>query len=213
MFELNSEAGQLSITLNGSLLFVALLLIGFAVGWNRGIRVLLLQAMVSALAYLLLVSGTEQIIGFVNNIYSNTPYVVAIATGGSPAAASALPPLITTGFTLPLALRIVGFVVAVVLALAFNGSTLPWYGDKPKAPVNRWLGAFAGVLIALIWTSAMSVFWQDYVNQAGNPGGFLAAFLGVLPDVRTFVPLLIGGFALIIGAAVVLNFPRALQPK
>ncbi|NJL34845.1 MAG: hypothetical protein HC893_14570 [Chloroflexaceae bacterium] len=128
-------------------------------------------------------------------------------------AASRLDP-ITVPFALPLALRITFFIVTVALGVYFNKQ--PWHSTDLKKPYMREFGIFTGGLTALIWTSAASVFWQDYIGEAGTapagPFGVMNGLVGILPDVRTFVPFFMLAFVLFLIIVIVTKLPTLFKP-
>lgn len=211
MVNFESQGTSLFLQINGTLVLLLVLAAGGVWGWRRGIRVLLTTGIASGIAYLLFVSGIDPVIGFINRIYSNLPYFAAIITGSSVAAVTPLPPAITNVPQLGWLIRVIFFTGTVVIGIALNNDKLLWYG-QPKSQPNRWMGAYTGAMIAAIWTNAATVFFLDYVNEQGNPGNPWNAIFGVLPDIRTYVPLLFGVFILLIVVTVVLNFPKALRP-
>ncbi len=211
MVNLESQGTSLFLQINGTLLLLLLLAAGGWWGWRRGIRVLLTTGIASGIAYLLFVGGIDPIIGFINRVYSNLPYLAAIVTGSSPARATPLPPAITNTPQLGWLIRVFFFIGSVTIGIALNNNKLLWYGE-PKSQTNRWLGAYTGAMIAATWANAATVFFLDYVNERGNPGNPWNAIFGVLPDVRTYIPLMFGIFVGLIVVTVVLNFPKALKP-
>ncbi|NJL03966.1 MAG: hypothetical protein HC911_03415 [Chloroflexaceae bacterium] len=211
MVNLDAQGTSLFLQINGTLFLLVILGIGGWFGWRNGIRALLTPAIVSGIAYLLFVSGIDPIIGFINRVYSNLPYLIAILTGGSAAQATPLPPAITNVPQLGLLVRIFFFIGTVALGFILNSDKQLWYG-QPKNQTNRMLGAYTGAMIAAIFANAATVFFIDYVNERGNPGNPWNALFGILPDIRTYVPLMFGVFVLMVVTTVVLNFPKALRP-
>lgn len=196
----------MTIQLGGWTLVILLMAFGAYVGWRQGIRAFLTITMVSALSYIFLVSGVSQLLDYMNNIYVNIPKLIAIFTGGNPDAAVAWNPILPT-VTLPLIVRFVLFVALVLLSWFFN-SWPNWYKKGPAGdPLSRQLGAFSGALTALIWTSAISTFWQQSIPQGGQQGD-LANMISSIPDVTPIAPWLITLFFLIVVVSVVLNIPK-----
>jgi hypothetical protein len=77
------------------------------------------------------------------------------------------------------------------------------------------VGIFTGALTALIWVSAATLFWVEYVNQEGAIEGLLSwlnPILGIIPDVSGFVLPLIGGLVLFLFGGLALRFPKLLRP-
>ncbi len=213
--DIGVNGSSLVISLGGLVLLTILLLAGGVFGWRWGYRSFLTVTLVSTLAYLLFVDGGNELLAIVNNIYSNIPRVIAMFTGGDVGTTPAWGPLIPVGsIQLPLFLRFTLFIIFMALAMRFNQQS--WYTKEPtREPFNRELGAFTGVLVVLIWLSAATTFWVEYVAQGGNAGGLLegvSAILSTLPDVSSYVPFLIGGFVLFIVFSLLLKFPKLLKP-
>lgn len=143
MINLDSQGTSLFLQINGTLFLLVILGVGGWFGWRNGIRALLTPAIVSGIAYLLFISGIDPIIGFINRIYSNLPYLIAILTGGSAAQATPLPPAITNVPQLGLLVRIFFFIGTVALGFILNSNKQLWYG-QPKNQANRMLGAYTG---------------------------------------------------------------------
>jgi len=208
---------MVSFQIPGLLLMVLLVAYGAYFGWHRGIRSFLTVAMVSALAYLVLVSGGEQILDYMNRLYSRLPKIVVLVMGGDPASVSNFP-LIEIPWDIPAVVRGVLFVVAVSVAWFFNKRPA-WYADKPMDTLHRQFGLYSGVTTALTWISAATVFW----NQSGvvpdqtpeAPQGLmqgLNSFFVNMPDVTQVVPVLILVLLVIIVASIALKMPNLLKP-
>jgi hypothetical protein len=214
MIEVDTTGNALSLQVSGALLLFVILFIGGYIGWWRGFRAFLTVTLVSAFAYILFVDGGSQLLVIINNIWSNIPRLIALFTGNDPVATPAWPPLIPAGgFQIPLTVRVLLFLVSLALAGRFNRQ--PWYGTNVKEPYAREVGIFTGALTALIWVSAATLFWVEYVNQEGAIQGLLSwlnPILGIIPDVSAFVLPLIGGLVLFLGAGLALKFPKLLRP-
>jgi hypothetical protein len=195
---------MITISLNGWMLLLFIMILGGWYGWRHGIRSFLTVTLVSALAYMMFVNGMVQVIAYFENLYSNLPKLFAILIGNNPDTVAAWPAP-GLNLTLPLAVRIVLFIVLVALAWIFN-SKPDWYSNKPN-PQGRQLGAFSGALTALIWTSAITTFWREAAT-AGGGAGPLSGFLGIFPDVSAVAPWLITIFLLIVVISIVLNVPK-----
>lgn len=195
----------ISVSLSGWMLIILVMAIGGYIGWRQGLRSFLTITLVSALAYLILISGGEQVIGYVNNLYSNIPKLLAILTGGSPDTAPLWGPLLPVTFGWPLALRVFLYIILVALAWFFN-KKLPWYAMKQDT-LSRQLGVFSGALTALIWTSAVTSFWRE----SGGGGGGAGNILRIFPDVTAITPWLITILLLIIVIGVVLKLPTLVK--
>ncbi|NJN67456.1 MAG: hypothetical protein HC884_12460 [Chloroflexaceae bacterium] len=75
---------MLEIQLNGWMLIAIVMAVGGYVGWRIGFRGFLTITVVSALGYLIFINGGQIILGYLNNLYTNIPRIVAILTGGDP---------------------------------------------------------------------------------------------------------------------------------
>ncbi|NJL34847.1 MAG: hypothetical protein HC893_14580 [Chloroflexaceae bacterium] len=168
MISINSSTGPL-LQLNGVILLILILVVGAWIGWSYGFRSFLSVTLASTVGYFLFVGGGNLILDYINNIYSNLPRIFALLTGGDPFAAGTLEP-IAVPFTLPLALRVLFFVVFVMVGYYYN--TKPaWYSNNLKNPADphiQLLGGFTGALTALVWVSAANVFWQEYIAETGS---------------------------------------------
>jgi hypothetical protein len=197
---------MLEIQLNGWMLIAIVMAVGGYVGWRIGLRGFLTITLVSALGYLIFVNGGQIILDYLNNVYVNIPRIVAIITGGDPAAVATWDPLFGNPLALPLPLRVALYLIVVVLSWFFN-SRPRWYSAKPD-PMGRRLGVFSGALTAMIWASALTTFW---IESGGGQDGFLGNVIGILPDVTDIAPWLIALLFLIVMAGVVQNLPKLWQ--
>lgn len=213
MLTVNSTSGTV-VEIDGGIFFFLLLLLGAYLGWKHGFRSFLTVTLASTIAYFVFVSGGELILNYVNNIYVNVPRIIALFTGGDPVGAGTLDPL-TIPVEFPLGLRILGFLASVGLSAHFNKKP-NWYSNELKKPYMQELGLFTGALTSLIWTSAASVFWQDYIGTEGrSPSGlfgFINGLVGILPDVRTFVPFFILAFIVLLVVGVAMRLPNLFKP-
>lgn len=214
MLTINSTSGVV-VEISGTVLFAFLLILGGYIGWYRGYRSFLTITLGSIIGYLLFVNGGDLILNYINNIYTNLPRIFALLTGGDPFTAGTLDP-IPPFPQLPLALRVLGFLVSTGLSVTFNRQ--PWYStnvNHPGDPYNRLIGGFTGALTALIWMNAATVFWQDYVGEEGigptGPFSFLNGLLGILPDVREFVPFFMLLLIIILLVGIMFQLPMLFR--
>lgn len=198
----------MTITLGGWTLMLILMVIGGYVGWRKGLRAFLTITLVSALAYLLFVIGTTPLIDYVNNLYTNIPKLVAVFTGGDPDTVASWQPL-GLDLGLPLPVRVFLFIAFVVIAWIFNKKP-NWYSDKTN-PQSQQLGIFSGALTALIWTSAVTTFWQEATGGGGG-NTTIATILNSLPDVTSVTPWLITMLFIIVVIGVLINLPKLWKP-
>ena len=80
-----------------------------------------------------------------------------------------------------------------------------------KEPLARPLGLYSGALIALIWATAGSVFYQEYLINGGSPIEPFNQVLSAIPDLRTLIPSLITIFFLILFGILFISLPRLLR--
>jgi hypothetical protein len=197
---------MLTIQLSGWTLITILMVVGGYFGWKRGIRAFLTVTVASALAYLIFISGGEQFVGYINNLYSNLPKIFAILTGGNPNTVATWQPLFGTALNLPLAVRVILFIMMVALAFFFNKKA-QWYAQKGD-PLSKQLGAFSGALTALIWISAITTFWGEAAAVGGAPAGTFGSVVRTFPDVTTITPWLISILFVIIAVGIATNVPK-----
>lgn len=199
-----------NLQVSGVTLLLILMAIGAYIGWFRGVRAILTMALFSIIAYLVCVTGGDQVVGVINRLYTNSPRLAAFAIGRDPATVAPLDPLIDPGFQVPLFFRFVLFIALILLGWFF-GKRAPWWGTPVgHEPLARPLGIFAGALIALLWSSALSIFWQEYLVAGGAAIEPLNAALTILPDVRIFIPSLITIFFIVLIGIIFISFPRLL---
>jgi hypothetical protein len=200
----------ITLSLSGFALLVILMAIGAYGGYQAGIRNILMIALWSIAAYITCVQGGNFLVDLINRFWQNGPRLVAFAIGNSPDSATRLDPLIDPGFQVPLFFRFVAFVVLVMFGFFFNRKAA-WKGAATKEPLGRPLGLFVGGLIALLWTNALVVFWEEYQANGGGLGGpftTLADILNTLPNVSLLLPSLIAVFFLILIILVLFYFPK-----
>ncbi len=193
----------------GIAFLVFFMILGAAYGWWKGIRQFLTITIASVIAYLMFVSGGSPILDAINRAYMNLPILLGllaqIITGNSFGLNSTLPPLFVSQIQLPLLIRFVLFVSVVIVGIIFNKQA--WTVPQSKDTLSKLLGAITGILTALIWTSAATVFAQ----QAGIQGGLLGDFLNILPDASAWIPGLMMVLVAIIAISIVLNLPKLLK--
>jgi hypothetical protein len=202
--------GTLTLTLSGFVVLFFLIALGAVVGWVRGIRSILTVALFSVIAYLICVEGGEFLVGTINRFYQNGPRLATFALGRDPSTAPVLDPLIDPAFSIPLFFRFIFFLVLVGFGIFFNRSP-KWYAPSPNVkaePLSQVLGAFVGGFTALLWVSAFTSFWVDWVNSGGGFGGVLGSLLLALPDVTVFMPSLITIFFLLMIVIILFNLPK-----
>ncbi|NJP07006.1 MAG: hypothetical protein HC837_15980 [Chloroflexaceae bacterium] len=200
---------MVTIELSGLTLIIILMALGGWYGWWRGMRSFLTVTLASVIGYLLFVGGAEQLLGFVNNLYVNLPKLFAIFTGTNPDTVTQFDPIFAGQNPLPLSVRVVMFIVVVVLGRVFNKQ--PWHSDNPKSVTERQLGIFTGAMTALLWTSAATTFWQQFVAENGAQSGLIADVFNILPDAGSVLPWLILIFLAIVGLGLLRNLPRILK--
>jgi hypothetical protein len=200
----------LTLQISGFVVLLILMAIGGYIGYLRGLRALLTITLITIVAYLICVRGGDQIVTVVNRFYTNFPRLIAFAAGRNPAEVPLLNPFISGGFQVPLFFRLVLFLALIAFGWFFNARP-QWYSDSPDddaEPLARTLGVFTGAFIALLWSNALTVFWQDFVVIGGGFGGPVANVLNILPDVSLLVPSLITIFFLVIGLIILFNLPK-----
>lgn len=203
----------ITVSLSGYALLLILIATGAYAGYQSGIRGILTIAIWSIVAYITTVQGGDFLVGLINRFWQNGPRLVAFAIGNSPDSAARLDPLIEPGFQVPLFFRVVAFIALVLLGFFFNRKAT-WKGP-PKEPLAKPLGLFVGGLIAMIWTNAIVVFWDEYQSGGGSLGGPispLATALNTLPNVSLLIPSLILVFFLILVIIVIFYFPKVWKP-
>ncbi|MBC8077625.1 MAG: hypothetical protein H7Y32_16235 [Chloroflexales bacterium] len=201
-----------NLQLSGVAILVIAVAIGAWLGWNRGLRAILTIALISVLAYVICVQGGDLLVATVNRFYQNGPKLAAFAAGRDPSSVAPLPPLIEGGFRIPLVFRFVLFISLIVFAWFFR-KTPSWYRpnvDKLE-PLARPLGAIVGGFTALVWTSAATAFWVEFVNSGGGFDGLLGDVLFAIPDITPYMPALITVFFLLLGVLVVFLLPRLFR--
>jgi hypothetical protein len=202
--------GAVTLSLSGFALLVILMAVGGYAGYQSGIRNILTVALWSIIAYITCVQGGNFIVDLINRFWQNGPRLVAFAIGNDPASAARLDPLIEPGFQVPLFFRFVAFIALILFGFFFNRKAA-WKGP-PKEPLAKPLGLFVGALIALLWTNAAVVFWDEFQANGGGFGGPLANILNTLPNVSLLLPSLIAVFFLILIILVVFYFPKVWKP-
>ncbi len=200
----------ITVNLNGVAILLILMALGGYAGYQQGLRNLLTVAIWTIIAYVLCVRGGTFVVDVINRLWVNAPRLIAFIIGNDPNLAPVLDPLITPGFQVPLFFRSVAF-VALILLGAFFDSKAAWKGP-PKEKLARPLGLFVGALIALLWTNALVVFWNEFVAEGGVLEGPIAQVLNVLPDVSILLPSLIAIFFMILGLLILFNFPKVWKP-
>jgi hypothetical protein len=204
--------GSVTLSLSGFALLVILMAVGGYAGYQTGIRNVLMVALWSIIAYITCVQGGNFIVNLINRLWQNGPRLVAFAIGNSPDSAASLDPLIEPGFQVPLFFRFVAFIALVLLGFFFSRGA-PWKGGiSPKEPLAKPLGLFVGGLIALIWTNAAVVFWEEFQANGGGFGGPLANILNTLPNVSLLLPSLIAVFFIILLIVLLFYFPKVWKP-
>lgn len=201
---------MVNIQIEGWVLMVLLVAYGGYAGWKRGIRAFLTVAIVSSLAYLALVSGGEQILGYANTIYARLPKIFALLTGGDPGQVANLSPL-EIPWEIPAIVRGALYLVLVLLAWFYNKNPT-WYLERPGDTLQRQLGSYSGVTTAFTWVSAATELWNESTLGTVNPDGILNGIFVNMPDVTSIVPVLIMVLFVIIVASIVLKVPNLLKP-
>jgi hypothetical protein len=197
---------DLSFYIGGQLILLIFIISGAYTGWERGYRFFLTLTLGTSLAYLLFISGSEQLLGFINRFYTNWPKLAAILIGGDIDNAGTLPPL-TAGEPLPDIARFFFFLATTGLSWMLNQKP-KWFSKDAKEQFAREIGAFNGGLTALLLCSAITTFWPLLIPE----GNALATSLKTLPDVRTIAPSFIGVFFAVITLGLVLNLPKTWKP-
>jgi hypothetical protein len=204
----------LTINLTGFGLLIIILIIGAYNGYQQGLRNILTIALWSIIAYILTVQGGDTIVAIINRFWTNLPRLLAFLIGNDPDAVAPFGTLISDTFQVPLFFRAVAFIGIVLLGTYFNRKAA-WKGP-PREALARPLGAFVGALIALLWTNAVVVFWNNFVAEGGQLTGpltgTLATILNLLPDLSVLMPSLITVFFIIIGGLILFNFPKVWRP-
>jgi hypothetical protein len=201
---------SITLSLSGFALLVILMAIGAYAGYQSGVRNILTIALWSIIAYITCVQGGNFLVDLINRFWQNGPRLAAFAIGNNPDAALRLDPLIEPGFQVPLFFRFVAFIALVLLGFFFNRKAA-WKGSATKEPLGQPLGLFVGGLIALVWTNATVVFWEEFQANGGSLGGPIApiaTILDTLPDVSLLLPSLIAVFFLILILVVLFYFPK-----
>ncbi len=200
---------ELTFSVSGFALLVILVVLGAYIGNMRGVRSILTIALGTIVAYLLCVQGGEQVVGVINQIWQNAPRTITFAAGRDPNLVPLLDPLISADIQVPLFFRFIFFIAIVAIAWFFNKGS-KWYGasavrHEPLAPI---LGAFAGALIALLWSNAAARFYTDYRAIFGPIAPPVGTALGILPDVSAFIPSLIFIFMFLLILVLFFYLPR-----
>lgn len=205
-------AQAITLNLSGTALLVILLAIGAYWGYQQGLRNILTVALWTILAYLLTVQGGTFIVDLINRIWVNGPRLVTFLLGNDPNELPPLEPLITPGFQIPLFFRFIAFIALVLVGNFFNKKAA-WKGP-PKEPLAKPLGLFVGALVALLWTNAAAVFWEEFQAGGGdaNSAGPLAVFLNTIPNVSVLMPSLIAIFFMVLAILILFNFPKVWKP-
>lgn len=196
----------LTLEINGVVLLLIAMIVGGSVGWDMGVRALISTVLTSVIAFVIFVNGGQEALSLVNPFYTNLPAVIALFTGGNVGAAGDLAP-IAIPFGLPLPARIIGFILfGPLLAWLLDRLNWPgWYKDKPDDKA-RSMGMFSGVLLAMLFTEAAVIFWQDFVAAGGSLGdNFFTTALSILPDMG-LLPVIVG--AVFIVLMLVFNLPK-----
>ena len=185
------ENGRLIIDLTGSLLTLAILAFWTWLGWFNGFRYIVTIAIFVTLGYLLTVRA-DVIVNFVNAIYS---FIIRFFNFISPNLASIFPPppIIPENAEAPLLLRVVVFFLLLAIGIGWKGpweTRLPgWQGFHQM----RLLGAFTGLYVGVLITSALATFWQagsSYLNFSDN----LTILLNSLPTFANIIPVFLASF-------------------
>jgi hypothetical protein len=177
----------INIPVNGFMVLAIVMILGGWIGWVRGIRALLSVTLMTVIAYPIFVRGGQAVLELINPFYSNLPRIFALFTGGNIAATQQLAPL-SINIQLPIIARVIGFVLlGIVLPWIINRINWPgWYASAPNNPAEPWgspLGLFDGILLALLWTSAATIFWQE-LGITADEGllGLIVTALNIIPD-------------------------------
>ena len=179
--------GTITLNLNGSIILLILLAIGAFWGYQEGFRNLLTVAFWTIAAYIATVEGGDFLVEVINRFWENGPRLVAFTLGRPVDEAPIFGPLITTELQIPLFFRLVAFVALILL------------------------GFFVGALVMLLWSNAVKVFWEQFLDGGGTIEGPVADLLNALPDVGDLTTSLIVIFFLIIVVLIVFYFPRIWQ--
>lgn len=199
---------QIIVPLSGVGLLVIFMALGAYWGYQQGFRNLITVALWTIIGYVTTVQGGNIIVDIINRFWQNGPRLASFAIGQDPNSVARLEPLIQPDLQIPLFFRFVAFIALVLLGFFFNQNNRSTWRGAPNEPLAKPLGLFVGGLIALLWTNAAVVFWDDYVNSGGSLGGPLADVLNILPDVSILMPSLIAIFFMIIIVLIVFNFPK-----
>lgn len=202
----------ITINLTGFGLLIIILIIGAYNGYQQGLRNILTIALWSIVAYVLTVQGGDTIVAIINRFWTNLPRLLAFLIGNDPDSVAPFDTLISEQFQVPLFFRVVAFIGLVLLGTFFNRNAA-WKGNPSgREPLAQPLGAFAGALIALIWTNAIVVFWNTFQAEGGQLTGpltgTLSTILNLLPDLSVLMPSLITVFFIIIFGLILFNFPK-----
>lgn len=204
----------LTIQLTGFGLLVIILITGAYSGYQQGLRNILTIALWTIVAYVLTVQGGNTIVAIINRFWTNLPRLLAFLIGNDPNSVSQFAPLISQEFQVPLFFRVMAFIGIVLLGSFFNRKAA-WKGP-PREVLARPLGGFVGALIALMWTNALVVFWNEFVAAGGQLvgplTGTLSNILNLLPNLSVLMPSLITVFFIIIGGLILFNFPKVWRP-
>ncbi|NJN17168.1 MAG: hypothetical protein HC822_13270 [Oscillochloris sp.] len=201
---------SITVSLSGAALLVILMAIGGYSGYQQGLRNILTIALWTILAYLLTVQGGTFLVDVINRFWSNGPRLVGFLIGQNVNEIAPLEPLISPNLQIPLFFRVLAFIALTMLGFFFNKKAA-WKGP-PKEPLARPLGLFVGALIALLWSNAAVVFWNQYQATGGILGGPIASFLNTLPNISEYMPSLIAVFFLILFVLMLFNFPKVWKP-
>lgn len=203
-------AQTLQLELSGFAILLIFMAVGGYAGYQQGMRNILTVAIWTIAAYVLCVQGGTFLIDVINRFWSNGPRLFAFLIGNNPNTVAPLDPLIEPGFQIPLFFRVVLFIALILTGYFFNRKSA-WKGP-PKEPLAKPLGLFVGGLIALLWTNAAVVFWNEFVNTGGGFGGPIATILNTLPDVSPLMIPLIVIFVMILVILIAFNFPKVWKP-
>ncbi len=201
--------GTITLNLNGTVILMILLAIGAFWGYQEGFRNLLTIAFWTIAAYIATVEGGDFLVEVINRFWENGPRLVAFTLGRPVDEAPIFGPLITTELQIPLFFRLVAFVALILLGFFFT-QRATWKGP-PNEPLAKPLGFFVGALVMLLWSNAVKVFWEQFLDGGGTIEGPVADLLNALPDVGDLTTSLIVIFFLIIVVLIVFYFPRIWQ--
>lgn len=197
---------MISITIDGLVLIIILAAYGGYLGHKRGIRDFLTITLFSSLAYLWLVGGGERIVDYLTRLYENLPKLLALLLGNDPGSVGKLPP-ITIDLSFPPLVGAFLFLIIVILSWVFN-KNFPWYSSVPTEPLARPLGMVSGMVLTLIWISALTTFWRRLAGEVTTPGTLNDVLRG-LPDITMVVPWLIAiFFAAVLVTTATVNLPK-----